>query len=109
MTIEEVRVHSQKLTSDPEFEPDFSQLIDATGITSSEISPEDEHEIATNRRFAEKTRHAFVFRNEIDPCLAVFMAIHDEAGDVPSRLRLFTDFQSAIRWLGQNEDAISLL
>jgi hypothetical protein len=41
LTKEDILGHMDRLSKDPDFDPDFSQLLDFTQITALEIEPED--------------------------------------------------------------------
>ena len=45
-TKEDILGHMERLSNDPDFDPEFSQLMDFRQITAVEIGPEDVREFA---------------------------------------------------------------
>ena len=57
---DDVRRHQDRLLADPEFDPSFDQLIDATTVTKLDISADEARTLAMRRIFSPESRRAVV-------------------------------------------------
>src|SRR5215469_9714893 len=63
VTFNDVRSHQDRLLADPEFDPSFDQLVDATAVTEFDITADEARTIARRRIFSPKSRRAIVAVN----------------------------------------------
>ncbi len=99
----EIRDYQVGLPKDPEFDPTYHHLIDTSGLTHVQLSDFEFRTASQYRKlFSPNTRHALVA-----PPLLRWMAglvqIYHDASFPPSKLELFHDVASALRWLGVEE------
>lgn len=100
VTFAEIRAHQDKLLSDPEFNPEFNQLIDATAVTELDTSV-DEIRIVVNRKlFSATSRRGLVASQPAIFGIGRMMATYLELSPVASEAGVFRDLASALRWLG---------
>ncbi len=60
VTFAEIVAHRGQLASDPEFDPEFDQLVDGRAVTELDLSLEDAKAIASRSLFSSSSRRAFV-------------------------------------------------
>jgi hypothetical protein len=63
LTKEDLLGHMERLSKDPDFDPDFCQLLDFTQITVLEFEPEDVRQLAQRNIFSPRSRRAFVVKD----------------------------------------------
>ncbi|HUA15469.1 MAG TPA: hypothetical protein VMG31_09235 [Verrucomicrobiae bacterium] len=103
LTYDEARAHQEQLIRDPDFNPEFNQLLDATAVTDVEIVTDQARMLATRSVFASTSRRAFVAtRPAIFGMGRVFGSYHETIKE-PSHVRVFYDMPSALEWLGLKE------
>ena len=100
VTFAQVDAHQSKLLSDPHFNPDFKQLVDATAVTHLDISMNEAKTIFGRKTFSSSSRCAFLGRGLI--VLGMGRLIEAQAAIAKGRetVRVFSDRQNALRWLG---------
>jgi hypothetical protein len=97
-TDQDARQHVEDLRNEPDFESDFNQLFDASGVTSVELSGTCVREIASIRMFGEGSRRAFVAGTDVVfGMIRMFEMLRD---DFPDQIRVFRDIDDARAWLG---------
>jgi hypothetical protein len=100
VTFAEIKAHQDQLASDPEFCPEFNQLVDAIAVTMVEASIDQVKTIMGRRLFSPTSRRAFVASNL--PVLAVGRLIEMYIGMAGEREKasVFHDRMAALQWLG---------
>lgn len=100
VTFAEVDAHQGKLASDPDFNPEFKQLVDATEVTDLEISIDEAKAIFARKTFAASSRCAFLGRGLT--VLGIGRLIEAQAALMEGRetVRVFSDRNKALKWLG---------
>ena len=78
VTFAEAKAHQDQLVSDPDFNPEFNQLIDATAVTALDMSVDEAKMIARRAFFSPTSRRAFVATSPSIFGMARLMAAHDE-------------------------------
>lgn len=101
VTVDEMMVHDDRLRSDPDFSPEFNQLVDGTAVESVE-GTRDEIRSATGRRspFSPSSRRAFVAASTFVYGMERMVTTYIEMSKTPSLLGVFHDLPSALEWLG---------
>jgi hypothetical protein len=98
LTVEDILQHMEKLSSDPDFDPNFSQLADFTQITSVDFDPEDVRQFAERNIFSPHSRRAFLVKNDLQYGLARMFEIHRELKG-ETGIRVFRDMEEATKWI----------
>ena len=107
VTFAETKAHQDQLLSDPDFDPDFDQLVDCTAVTELELSAEEARIIIGRRVFSPASRRAFVSANPAIFGIGRLMEAYNDMAPAPPQVRVFRDLSSAWRWLGLEEAASS--
>jgi hypothetical protein len=97
--------HMDRLSRDPDFDPDFSQVVDFTMIDGLEIEPEDVRQLAERNIFSPRSRRAFVVKDDLQFGLARMFEIHRELNGEPG-IQVFRTFDEALDWVMAG-DAVS--
>lgn len=63
VTVEDFKAQQDRLLSDPNFDPEFSQLLDATRVTESDIGTDEVRTLTSRTVFSPKSKRAFVAVN----------------------------------------------
>jgi hypothetical protein len=88
----------QEILKNCDFDPSFSQLVDGTGITRSEISPEQMRFVAERSPFSPNSRRAFVADSDLGfALLRVYEIVRGLRGD--RQVRVFRNRAAALDWL----------
>ncbi|HKM49022.1 MAG TPA: hypothetical protein VJX69_15635 [Terriglobales bacterium] len=100
ITSAEVKRYQDQLLADSDFNPEFDQLMDGTGITDWLLTIE-EAEAATRRRFFSPTsKRAYIRPVPTSAPLARILNAYCEMTKDASHIRVFDDIPSALQWLG---------
>jgi hypothetical protein len=90
--------HQEKLLKDPDFAPNFRQLLDCTHVAKLEIKPEEMRTLARRAVFTSESRRAILVRSDLAFGLGrmflIFREIQGEKG-----VRVFRDRDEAVHWL----------
>jgi hypothetical protein len=90
--------HMDRLSKDPDFDPEFSQLADFTQITALEIEPADVRQFAQRTIYSPRSRRAFVVKDDLQFGLARMFEIHrDLKGE--TGIRVFRTLDDALDWI----------
>ncbi|MGA2856327.1 MAG: hypothetical protein ABSE40_05630 [Candidatus Sulfotelmatobacter sp.] len=100
VTFDEVDAHQNRLAKDPDFDPQFKQLVDATKVTDLEVSIEEAKKIFGRKTFSSASRCAFLGKGLT--ILGMGRLIEAQAALFEGResVRVFSDRQKALKWLG---------
>jgi len=96
----EVKAHQDQLASDPDFNPEFNQFVNATAVTALDISIEEAKTIAGRRFFAPTAKRAFLASSLPVLGLGRVMEMYAKVTGKREQVRLFHDRASALQWLG---------
>jgi hypothetical protein len=98
LTKEDVLEHMSRLSNDPDFDPNYSQIVDCTQITAVEFGPEEVREFAQRNIYSPRSRRAFVVKDDLQFGLARMFEIHRELnGEMGSRV--FLNLEEAQDWV----------
>src|SRR5216684_416295 len=82
ITRDEVNAHFQKLLSDPDFKPDYSELGDYSHLVRIDLTAEDIREFARTDVFSSESRRAIVVGDDTAAVLAeMFALLRQVAGE----------------------------
>lgn len=104
VTFEEVEAHQNGLLSEPEFNPDFDQFLDATRLTTLDLSIDEAKTIARRPLFSRTSRRAWVSANPTIYGMGRLIAAYNELSNAASQIALFYDLPSALKWLELDTD-----
>lgn len=104
VTFAEVRAHQDHLLSHPDFDREFNQLVDATGMTALDASVDEIRIMAQRQLFSPTSRRAFVVANTFTYGMGRMLQSYNELSTSPSVISIFGDRASAVKWLGISEN-----
>ncbi len=100
MTLAELQAHQDQLANDPQFNPEFSQLVDATAITELNISLDDARKLMGRKLFSRTSRRAFIGNGLSVTVAKHFMQAYAFVARGREQISIFHERDAAIRWLG---------
>jgi len=100
VTFADMKTHQDQLASDPEFSPEFSQLVDARAVTTVSVSMSEAMAIVKRRFFSRTSRRAFVGSGLPMIPAHRLMQAYSQFTNRPERICLFHDRSAALKWLG---------
>jgi hypothetical protein len=96
-TEDEIFDHGQRLRNDPQFKPDFRQLVDMSELTEILIGREVIRDASRNQFFSPGVRRALVANTDAAFGMARMYAIASEAAG--QTIEVFRDKKTAEVWL----------
>ena len=103
LTFDEASTHNEHMESDPDFDPDFKQLIDLTRVTAFEVSTVEAKKLASRASFSAKSRRALVASSPEVFGMGRLMEIYHEMAGGRAETGIFYDRDEALKWLGIEE------
>ena len=100
LTFAEAKAHDDQLLSDPDFSPEFNQLIDARAVTVLDMSINEAKILARRAIVSLTSRRAFVAADPTIFGMGRLLATHDEIVRDRDEAGVFHDLNSALKWLG---------
>jgi len=100
VTFFEAKAHQDQLATDPEFDPEFNQLVDGTAITALDISTDQARLIAARRFFSPRSRRAFLANGLSVLAIGRLMEGSIKREKQREQVALFHDRDEALQWLG---------
>jgi len=98
LTKEDIWGHMDRLSNDPDFNPEFSQVMDFRQITALEVEPEDVRQLAQRNIFSPRSRRAILVKDDLQFGLARMFEIHRELKG-ETGIRVFRTFDEAMDWI----------
>jgi hypothetical protein len=98
LTKKEIEGHMDRLSSDPDFDPEFSQVIDFTQFDLTKVEPEEVRQLAQREIFSPHSRRAFVVKDDLQYGLARMFEIHRELNGEKG-IRVFRSREEALEWV----------
>jgi hypothetical protein len=96
-TEDEIVDHGQRLRNDPQFRPDFRQLVDMSELTEIRVGSELIRNASRNQFFAPGVRRALVANSDAAFGMARMYAIASE--NEGQTIEVFRDMNAAEAWL----------
>ena len=97
-TLADGLAYQEKLLNDPDFDPNFSQLLDCTQVTRLELGPIEVRRLAQRSIFSPDSRRAILVSNDMVFGIArMFVMFREEAGE--KGIRIFGDLDEALFWV----------
>jgi hypothetical protein len=106
VTFEDMRANGDRLLNDPEFDPEFSQLSDATLATDTDLSSNNLRTLYERKVFSNSARRAVVAPNDFTYGMARMLQTFVELSKNGPDVEVFRDRASALKWLGVSEDLL---
>ena len=100
VTTTEVKELLQEFSVDPDFNSEFDELVDTTGIKALELTVEEAKAIARLHPFSPTSRRAFVAPNPAVFGMLRLMLSYHEITKVPHNACPFYKTDDALKWLG---------
>ncbi len=98
LTSEDIWGHMEKLSKDPDFNPDFSQLIDFRHVSKFEIEPQNVREFAERKLFSPQARRALLVKDDEQFGLARMFQIHRELNGEHG-IQVCRSLDEALEWV----------
>jgi len=99
----EVNAHQDKLLSDPNFNPDFKQLVDATAVTGLDLSIEEAKKVFDRRTFSSASQCAFLGKGLVVLGMGRLIEAQAAISEGRETVRVFSDRDQALQWLGMED------
>jgi hypothetical protein len=113
VTIEEGRVtfddmwaNHDRLLNDPDFDPQFDQLSDASLATDTDLSASNARKLYDRKIFSPTARRAVVAPNAFTYGMARMLQTYVELSKNGPVVGVFHDRASALKWLGVSQDLL---
>ena len=98
ITIADALGSQQKLRNDPDFDPTFSQLVDATQLPSIDLDTSDLRRLAEGSMFSNHSRRAILVSSDVAFGLArMYETFRESAGE--TGIHIFRDLDQALDWI----------
>lgn len=104
LTDADLSAHRTQLLADPDFRPDFDQLIECLGAVPSHISQQGVTASITHSVFSKRSRRAFVAVKDASFGVARMFALMQPPG---THVEVFREIAPALRWLGRPVDLLA--
>jgi len=99
-TAAEALAHQEALASDPEFRPEFYQLLDASETTKLDLSSSEMRGLAKKNFFAPSARRAWLVRGTLLYGVGRMLVTFRELAGAKEQMQIFQDRKEARTWLG---------
>jgi len=97
-TLADGLAHQEKLLKDPDFDPNFSQLLDCTHVTHVELRPEDVRRLAQRSIFSPNSHRAILVGSDLVFGFArMFLMFRETLGE--KGIRVFYSLDEALYWV----------
>ncbi len=100
VTFAEMLAHQEQLASDPRFNPEFNQLVDATAVTGSDVSVEEAKRIVNRKVFSSTARRAFLGSGLSVLAAGRLMQAFSHVSKGREQISVFHERDAALKWLG---------
>jgi hypothetical protein len=100
VTWEEIKARQDQTQTDPDFNPEFDQIVDLRPVTGFNMTSDHARLLARRIIFSAKSKRAFVAASPGVFGVGRMWEIFTEMSDNQSQIRVFYDLPSALKWLG---------
>jgi hypothetical protein len=98
LTLDDALSHQNKLMADPDFDSGFSQLMDLTHASGSDLQAGDIRKMAERTVFSTQSRRAIVVSNNLLYGFGrMYEILRETVGE--NGIRVFRDMDEAVDWL----------
>ena len=99
LTWKEIKARQDQTKTDPNFNPEFNQIVDLREVTGFDMTSAQASSLARRMVFSSTSKRAFVASRPAVFGVARMWEILSELEDNPSEIRVFYDLPSALEWL----------
>jgi hypothetical protein len=99
VTWEEIKTRQDQTKTDPDFNPEFDQIVDLRAVTGFDMTTDHARLLARRMIFSVTSKRAFVAASPAVFGMGRMWEILTEMSDTPSQIRVFYDLPSALKWL----------
>jgi len=99
VTWEEIKTRQDQTKTDPDFNPEFNQIVDLRSVTGFDMTSDQARLLARRMIFSLTSKRAFVAASPAVFGVGRMWEIFSEMSDNPSQIRVFYDLPSALKWL----------
>jgi hypothetical protein len=99
LTAAEAFSHRDGLASDPEFRPEYDQLIDFTATTKIQMDAENLRSLAQRNFFSSSSRRAVLVNSNVAFGIARMLVTFRELAGAKEEMGIFRDHDEAMRWI----------
>jgi hypothetical protein len=100
VTWEEIKTRQDETQTDPNFNPEFNQIVDLRAVTGFDMTSDHARLLARRIIFSATSKRAFVAASPGVFGVGRMWEIFTEMSDNQSQIRVFYDLPSALKWLG---------
>jgi hypothetical protein len=98
LTLADVLAHQEQILADPDFNPQYSQLLDLTHVTKIDLSADDICKLAERSVFWPTSSRAILVNTDLGVGLArLFKILREHAGE--KGIRIFRNLDEALQWV----------
>ena len=101
VTYSEVIEHQNRLRGNPDFSPEYSQIIDATGVTSVQFSSDEAQILVRRLPFKSGSYRALAASSPAVFGMARMLQTLRELAGGEECVAVFADLSSAVKWLDE--------
>ena len=100
VTWQEIMARQDQTKTDPNFDPEFNQIVDLRSVTALDLSAGQIRLLATRSIFSPSSKRAFVATSPVVFGVGRMWETYTEFSDHPNEVRVFYDMSAALQWLG---------
>jgi hypothetical protein len=100
VTWQEIKARQDQTRTDPDFNPEYDQIVDLRSVTGFDMSTEQTRMLARRQIFSSKSKRAFIATSPSVFGMGRMWETYTEFSENPSQIKVFYDVASALRWLG---------
>lgn len=97
----EIKARQDQTKTDPNFNPEFDQVVDLRATTSFDMTGEQARVLARRMIFSFSSKRAFVATRPAVFGMGRMWETFTELSDNPSQIQVFYDLRLALKWLGR--------
>lgn len=106
VTFNDMKANQDRLLADPDFNPEFNQLSDATLATDTDLTADGIRTLFRRRVFSAESRRAVVAPTAFAFGMARMIETYAELSNNASEVQVFHDRAAALEWLGISKDEL---
>ena len=100
VTWEEIKARQDQTQTDPDFNPEYDQIVDLRAVTAFEMSTDQTRLLASRLIFSSQSKRAFIATRPSVFGVGRMWETSTEFSENPSQIRVFYEVASALQWLG---------
>jgi hypothetical protein len=99
VTWEEIRERQDQTKTDPDFNPEFNQIVDLRSVTGFDMTSDQAEMLASRMIFSITSKRAFIAASPAVFGMGRMWEVFSELSENRSQIRVFCDLSSALKWL----------